>query len=50
MHITVDNAVALAILAFAWITKINAPPQVANAAGWVMGVLLTLILVVGLVL
>lgn len=45
-----NNAVALAILAFAWITKISVPPQVSNIAGWVIGVLLTLILVAGLVL
>lgn len=44
MHINLDHSVALAIVAFGWIMKIATPPKLANLAGWVVGVLVTVVL------
>lgn len=47
MHITADHAVALAIVALAWIGRIVSPQPAANIAGWVLGVLITIVLLLG---
>lgn len=48
MHIdTVGPAIALAIMAHAWISKLSGPPAVVNAVAWVMVILITLVVVFG---
>lgn len=44
MHINLDHAIALAIIAFAWITKIAGPWNHASTVGWVVGGLITVLL------
>jgi hypothetical protein len=50
MHITIDNSVALAILALAWIGRIVGPSAAANIAGWVVGIIVTVLLLAQAVL
>ena len=41
--------IALAIVGHAWVTRIQGPPQVVNAAGWVVSLLVLLVLLIALV-
>lgn len=47
MQIILDHSIALAIVAFAWITKIGPEPKQASLVGWVVGGLITVLLLVG---
>jgi len=48
MHIESGVALALAVIAHAWIGRISGPPQVVNVVAWVMVILLMLAVVFGL--
>lgn len=46
MHIETTATLALAVIAHAWITRVQGPPVVVNAVAWVLSLLITLALVV----
>ena len=50
MHIDTSILLALAVVGFAWIGRLQAPPRWINAAAWTFSLLITLvILITGLV-
>lgn len=46
MHIETSAILALAVIAHAWITRIEGPPRVRNLVAWVMASLLTIVLLI----
>lgn len=46
MTIEAGAVLALAVLAHAWITRVQGPPAIVNAVAWAMAVLLTLVLLI----
>jgi hypothetical protein len=47
MNITVDNMIALGLVALAWVGRIVGPSPAANIAGWIIGIIATLLVLIG---